>query len=93
MQIGEIDDDKRSIHSIRGVRRDSEVIYVGTFDPVGKRGKLADVFEDSIPFPSDGLTRSKSHPDFLSPELNTEVMFQEPYSILDRPGFGSIAFR
>lgn len=83
------------MNSITGIRRDSEVIYVGTFDPVGKRGKLADVFEDSLPYPSDGLTRSKSQPDFLSAdsELSREMMFQDTSGILERPGFGSIAFR
>lgn len=48
-KIGEIDPaGKRSVRSLQGVRRDSEVIYVGTFSSSGeviKRGKIADVFE------------------------------------------------
>lgn len=48
-KIGEIDlAGKRSVRSLQGVRRDSEVIYVGTFSSSGeviKRGKIADVFE------------------------------------------------
>lgn len=48
-KVGEIEPDgKRSVRSLQGVRRDSEVIYVGTFSSnaeAGKRGKIADVFE------------------------------------------------
>ncbi|XP_037039366.1 Usher syndrome type-1G protein homolog [Bradysia coprophila] len=48
-KVGEIEPSgKRSVRSLQGVRRDSEVIYVGTFSAngdIGKRGKIADVFE------------------------------------------------
>lgn len=48
-KIGEMEPSgKRSVRSLQGVRRDSEVIYVGTFSAngdIGKRGKIADVFE------------------------------------------------
>lgn len=49
-KVGEIEKEsgKRSVRSLQGVRRDSEVIYVGTFSAngdIGKRGKIADVFE------------------------------------------------
>lgn len=51
-KIGEIEPDgKRSVRSLQGVRRDSEVIYVGTFSAngdIGKRGKIADVFEVEV---------------------------------------------
>lgn len=39
---------KKSVRSLQGVRRDSEIIYVGTFGSSGeviKRGKIADIFE------------------------------------------------
>jgi len=70
----------RSIRSIQGVRRDSEVLYVGTFNTAagvpGKRGKIADVFEvDSNDEENSAeksaqetygtLSRSFSQPDFL----------------------------
>lgn len=48
-KVGEMEaSGKRSVRSLQGVRRDSEVIYVGTFSAnadIGKRGKIADVFE------------------------------------------------
>lgn len=97
--MAEIEDGKRSIRSLTGVRRDSEVMYVGSFDPVGKRGKLQDVvFEENDHIPSnnnhEGLTRSLSQPDFLAADMGiARDMLQEPASIFDRPGMGSIAFR
>lgn len=98
--MGEIEDGKRSIRSLTGVRRDSEVMYVGTFDQQGKRGKLQDVlFEESNHIPAannnhEGLTRSLSQPDFLAANMGiSREMLQEPASIFDRPGMGSIAFR
>lgn len=48
-KIGEVGPaGKRSVRSLQGFRRDSEVIYVGTFSSSGeiiKRGKIADVFD------------------------------------------------
>ncbi|GLV34945.1 Scaffold protein containing ankyrin repeats and SAM domain [Carabus blaptoides fortunei] len=99
-KIAEIEDGKRSIRSLTGVRRDSEVMYVGTFDQAGKRGKLQDVmFEDNShhhqPHEGGTLTRSLSQPDFLAADMGItrDIMLQEPASIFDRPGMGSIAFR
>lgn len=49
-KVGEIEagSGKRSVRSLHGVQRNSEVLYVGTFsnngDPL-KRGKIADVFD------------------------------------------------
>lgn len=39
-------DGHRSVRSLTGLRRDSEVMYVGTFSNSGphQRGKIADVF-------------------------------------------------
>lgn len=39
---------KRSVSSLQGLQRDSEVLYVGTFSSnldAGRRGKIADVFD------------------------------------------------
>lgn len=39
---------KRSVSSLQGLQRDSEVLYVGTFSSnvdIGRRGKIADVFD------------------------------------------------
>ncbi|XP_053673318.1 pre-mRNA splicing regulator USH1G [Anopheles nili] len=51
-KIGEIEaNGKRSVRSIQGLRRDSEVLYVGTYssndgsDASDRRGKLKDVFD------------------------------------------------
>lgn len=50
-KIGEIEPEsgKRSVRSIQGLRRDSEVLYVGTFQhnpDAGKRGAIGNLFED-----------------------------------------------
>ncbi|KAG6450355.1 LOW QUALITY PROTEIN: Usher syndrome type-1G protein homolog [Manduca sexta] len=106
-KVGEIETTgRRSVTSLTGLRRDSEVMYVGTFGAgPQQRGAVADVFTDApahAPAPVNDarkpLTRSASQPDFtaaLADEsgIGQEVMLQEPASIFDRPGFGSVAFR
>lgn len=96
---------KKSVRSLTGVRRDSEVMYVGTYDTqsqhVGRRGKISDVWST--------LSKSQSTPDLLSERIYDEeeedreeknlnvvkdtTFLQEPASIFNRPGFGSVAFR
>lgn len=97
---------KKSVRSLTGVRRDSEVIYVGTYDTqpqhMGiRRGKISDVWGT--------LSKSQSTPDLLGERIYDEeeedreeenlnvakdtVFLQEPASIFNRPGFGSVAFR
>lgn len=101
-KISEIEDGKRSIRSLKGYRRDSEVLYSGSIE--NKRGKLNGVFNEAenidtlvereTPPPSSGLTRSLSQPDFMHNLHNdSEKNCQEPASIFVRPGIGSIAFR
>ncbi|XP_030388574.1 Usher syndrome type-1G protein homolog [Scaptodrosophila lebanonensis] len=79
-------DGKRTITSLTGLQRDSEVLYVGTFssteDGNGKRGKISDVFEveetcsDSernggrIGY-NTSLARSFSQPDILGDSRET----------------------
>ncbi|CAH4007195.1 unnamed protein product [Pieris brassicae] len=97
-KVGEVEvTGRRSVTSLSGVRRDSEVMYVGTFGAgPQQRANLAQVFT-----PTDQkatLTRSASQPDFLAAQnedsgIGQEVLLQEPASIFDRPGFGSVAFR
>ncbi|XP_034108475.1 ankyrin repeat and SAM domain-containing protein 4B [Drosophila albomicans] len=105
-------DGKRTITSLTGLQRDSEVLYVGTFssteESIGKRGKIADVFEvDDATMEretsrlgySTALSRSFSQPDILgdtqlTQELNEELVLQRPVGLFDRPTMlGSIAFR
>ncbi|EFN81973.1 Usher syndrome type-1G protein-like protein [Harpegnathos saltator] len=96
---------KKSIRSLTGVRRDSEVMYVGTYDTqpqhMGRRGKISDVWGT--------LSKSQSTPDLLGERIYDEeeedreeenlnvtkdtTFLQEPASIFNRPGFGSVAFR
>ncbi|KMQ96527.1 usher syndrome type-1g protein [Lasius niger] len=98
---------KKSIRSLTGVRRDSEVMYVGTYDTesqhIGRRGKISDVWGT--------LSKSQSTPDLLGERIYDEEeeeedreeenlniakdtsFLQEPASIFNRPGFGSVAFR
>ncbi|KYQ51102.1 Usher syndrome type-1G protein like protein [Trachymyrmex zeteki] len=97
---------KKSVRSLTGVRRDSEVMYVGTYDTqpqhMGiRRGKISDVWGT--------LSKSQSTPDLLGERIYDEeeedreeenlnvakdtAFLQEPASIFNRPGFGSVAFR
>ncbi|XP_069691328.1 pre-mRNA splicing regulator USH1G [Periplaneta americana] len=94
-KIGQVEmDGKRSLRSLTGLRRDSEVLYAGSYDTQAggrQRGKLGDVFDTQ-----GELSRSTSEPDFLhnaDSGFGDDVLLQEPASIFDRPGFGSVAFR
>ncbi|KAG7210565.1 hypothetical protein KM043_012083 [Ampulex compressa] len=98
-------DGRKSIRSLTGLRRDSEVMYVGTYEThaqqLGKRGKISDVWGT--------LSKAQSTPDLLGDRTFDEeeeaeetesmnamrdaVFLQEPASIFNRPGFGSVAFR
>lgn len=94
-KIGQVEmDGKRSLRSLTGLRRDSEVLYTGSYDTQAggkQRGKIGDVFD------TEGqLGRSTSEPDFLhntDSGFGDEMLLQEPASIFERPGFGSVAFR
>lgn len=104
-KISEIEDGKRSVRSLTGLRRDSEVMYGGTLDNP-RRGRLNDVFNESdylessdkSDIPTTGtltngvLKRSISQPDFMQQLDNSDVIQQEPASIFVRPGVGSFAF-
>lgn len=80
-KVGEIEPNgKRSVRSIQGVRRDSEILYVGTYETVeNRRGKISEVFkhtsssedceEEAHPRHAT-LSRSISQPDFLVNSLN-----------------------
>ncbi|XP_077300319.1 SAM_USH1G_HARP domain-containing protein Sans isoform X2 [Arctopsyche grandis] len=106
-KIGEVEGDgRRSIRSLTGLRRDSEVMYVGTLSSPAnhQRGKIPDAFiveDEDAQDGEDGprksvLMRSVSQPEFLAADdsgLGQDVMLQEPASIFERPGFGSVAFR
>ncbi|XP_045535634.1 Usher syndrome type-1G protein homolog [Papilio machaon] len=102
-KVGEVErTGRRSVTSLSGLRRDSEVMYVGTFGAgpqPHQRANVADVFADTDPPHKSTLVRSASQPDFLAAVagedsgLGQEVLLQEPASIFDRPGFGSVAFR
>ncbi|XP_053607770.1 pre-mRNA splicing regulator USH1G [Plodia interpunctella] len=97
-KVGEVETTgRRSITSLSGLRRDSEVMYVGTFGAgAQQRAAVADVFTDPELRSKPSLTRSASQPDFAAASeagVAQEVLLQEPASIFDRPGFGSVAFR
>ncbi|XP_063995498.1 pre-mRNA splicing regulator USH1G isoform X1 [Diachasmimorpha longicaudata] len=105
-RVVEIENDgKRSVRSLTGLRRDSEVMYVGTYETqaqqMGKRGRISDVWGT--------LSKAQSTPDLLGDRdydeegedengslknvVEEAVLLQEPASIFNRPGFGSVAFR
>lgn len=93
-KVGEVEaDGKRSIRSLNGLRRDSQVIFTGSFDTQGskERGKITDVFDAK-----GELRHATSEPDFLHNSdsgFGDDILLQEPASIFDRPNFGSLAFR
>lgn len=123
-------DGKKSVRSLTGLRRDSEVMYVGTYDTnaiidtklsgsqqnlqpmIVRRGRISDVWGT--------LNKARSTPDLLGDRCLEEEeeeegddededdsssvvernfpqrrnnQLQEPGSIFNRPGFGSVAFR
>ncbi|KAK6624327.1 hypothetical protein RUM44_011186 [Polyplax serrata] len=90
-KVVEVEDGKKSVKNLTGLRRDSEILYVGTFDKDksngGGRCALADVFQ------------GKSHvhnPETCNRrEINAKEQGPKPEqsSIFERPGFGSFAFR
>lgn len=101
-KVSEIEDGKRSVRSLTGIKRDSEVMYGGTLDNA-RRGRLNNVFIDDnyleTSIKTDGgtltngvLKRSVSQPDFMQQLDNSDVIQQEPASIFVRPGVGSFAF-
>ncbi|XP_063590071.1 pre-mRNA splicing regulator USH1G-like isoform X1 [Penaeus indicus] len=92
-------DGKRSVRSLSGFRRDSEILFVpnGSLSSAnsespgcGKRGKISDVFETEDEQEGGRLPRASSQPDFY--ELS-EPSMQHRGSLFARPGFGSVAFR
>ncbi|XP_045476823.1 Usher syndrome type-1G protein homolog [Harmonia axyridis] len=102
-KISEIEDGKRTISSIKGYRRDSEILYSGTLEQT-RRGKLNGVFNEIeevntrnnyATIQSNGMSRSLSQPDFMQQlrEEGLQKVDQEPASIFVRPGIGSMAFR
>lgn len=104
-KIGEVENGGRTVRSIEGVQRGSEVLYVGSFQNAGidKRGKIADVFEyDSSSIDGEKrsrqgtLSRCLSQPDFLASgaigsELAEDIKNQRPSGLFDRPGLGSLS--
>lgn len=89
---------KRSIRSLSGLMRDSEVLYVPKYDTQSTtsgqnhhRRHMKDVFDNK-----SELSRAISEPDFLHATdsgFGDEVAPMETGSIFERPGFGSVAFR
>lgn len=107
-KIGEVENGGgRTVRSIEGVRRDSEVLYVGTFQNAAndKRGKITDVFEyDTTSIDDDKkgsirfgtLSRCLSQPDFMTSgaigsDISEDIKNQRPSGLFDRPGLGSLS--
>lgn len=105
-KVGEAENGGRTVRSIEGLRRDTEVLYVGTFQNSTneKRGKIADVFEyDSSSIDGDKrsirngtLSRCLSQPDFLASgaiasDISEDIKNQRPSGLFDRPGLGSLS--
>ncbi|KAI9563164.1 hypothetical protein GHT06_010622 [Daphnia sinensis] len=98
-KIGAIEDGKRSVRSISGVRRDSEVLYVTTFDGTdSKRSGLGGAFpgiESRSKSISGGtsLRVPTSDSGFGEDDQIPAYQQQQRGSIFDRPGIGRLAFR
>uniref|UniRef100_A0A336MIP0 CSON002290 protein n=1 Tax=Culicoides sonorensis TaxID=179676 RepID=A0A336MIP0_CULSO len=79
-KIGEIEPSgKRSVRSIQGVRRDSEILYVGTYETTGdqqpgKRGKISDVFSNN----------NNNHSSLNGDDSSDSNSRQLPFSTLSR---------
>ncbi|XP_017476026.1 PREDICTED: Usher syndrome type-1G protein homolog isoform X2 [Rhagoletis zephyria] len=97
-KIGGIEPDgKRTVTSLVGVQRDSEVLYVGTFssnEESSKRGKISDVFEvdepssdrerETIKLGYGALSRSFSQPDILGDSRTSTGRLGEEFA-MQRP--------
>lgn len=102
-KIGEAENGSRTVRSIEGVRRDSEVLYVGTFQNApDRRGKITDVFEyDASSLEGEKkrygtLSRCLSQPDFMASgtigsDISEDIKNQRPSGLFDRPGLGSLS--
>ncbi|KAG5898905.1 hypothetical protein JTB14_000153 [Gonioctena quinquepunctata] len=100
-KVSGIEDGKVTVNSLKGIRRNSEVLLGGTLEgsSLKERGRLEGIFNESDYIdgspPSGALIRSKSQPDFLQQLRNNgdSLLHQEPPSIFIRPGMGSIVIR
>lgn len=105
-KVGEVEPSgKRSVRSLQGVQRGSEVIYVGTFsaNDGGNRGKITDIFDmdeksdiieenlTTMARKTGTLSRSFSHHD-VGDEISEEVILQKPYGIFNTAS-GTLTFR
>ncbi|KAK2714328.1 pre-mRNA splicing regulator USH1G-like [Artemia franciscana] len=88
-KVGDYDSDgSRTVRSISGLRRDSEVMFKRNEEVEGKRGKLSDILYDG---PSGNQINSN-----LLHSTDSgfgEEMYKSRQSIFERPGFGTMAFR
>lgn len=102
-KVSNTENAKRTVSSIEGLRRDSEILYVGTFQNSAneKRGKIADVFEyDSNSLERDKrtvrngtLSRCLSQPDFqvsgaITNGISEDIKNQRSSGLFDRPFLG-----
>lgn len=104
-KVGEIDSGNRTVRSIEGVRRDTEILYVGTFQNNNneRRGRIADVFDyDSNSIDGERKSQSLRHatisrclsqPDLLaaSSDLADDIRNQRPSGLFDRPVLGALS--
>ncbi|XP_057367140.1 pre-mRNA splicing regulator USH1G-like [Daphnia carinata] len=99
-KIGAIEDGKRSVRSISGLRRDSEVMYVTTFDGTdSKRSELGGAFpgietrSKSLSVGTNLRVPTTSDSGFGDDDKIPAYHQQQRGSIFDRPGIGRLAFR
>lgn len=100
-KVGERENGNRTLRNIEGLTRDSEVLYVGTFqnNNIEKRGKIADVFSyDSNSIDDDRrsirqgtLSAWRSQPDLAvtsSKDIADDVKNQRQTGLFDRHMLG-----
>lgn len=101
-KVSGMEDGKFTVNSLKGIRRDSEVLYGGTLEgsSLKERGRLDGIFNEAesvnnvITPPPGRLIRSQSQPDFLQEmRNNADDKMQDSASIFIRPGIGSIVIR
>lgn len=88
-KIGEIEPQsgKRSVRSIQGLRRDSEVLYVGTFqnNPDRQRGTIGNLFED---LDNDAVNEDDDNGTNLEIQFGNGKKFSTISRALSQPNFG-----
>lgn len=65
-KIREVEDGKRSVRSLSGLRRDNEIMYVPKYDTPGRRGRISGLFDEDEQDSGDYGGAADIDPDSIS---------------------------